>query len=73
MKQVALLSIAALVLGACATPEQTERHRITCESYGHEPGTPQMASCIEKRTQQSEAAATRVGTSVLTNAILGAI
>ena len=73
MNRVGLSVLLSLCLAACASPEQTERHRETCESYGHAPGSPELASCIEKKAAQNEATATKLGTRVLTSAILGAI
>ena len=73
MKHLAVLTVLAALLSACSTPESTARHRSTCEAYGYEPGTPEIATCIETRAKQGEEAATKVGTSVLTSAILGAI
>ena len=73
MKHIAILTVLGATLAACATPESTARHRSTCEAYGYKPGTPEIATCIETRSKQGEAAATKVGTTVLTGAILGAI
>ena len=63
----------ATLLAGCATPEQTQHYREICLSYGHPPDSPALANCIETKANEGGAVAKKVGTTVLTQSILGAI
>lgn len=65
MKTTALILTATLALSACGvTPDQIAAQSSRCSAYGHAPGTPDHAYCVERGAIQQNAAQ---------NAVVGAV
>lgn len=73
MKHLTKVVASCLLVGACTTPEQATQSRLVCESYGYEPGTPELAKCAEGKSTEGEAVFNQIGSQVLTSVILGAL